>query len=362
MWWEVSPAQHAAVRIGPFTAVLSLTGHGAPMHKNSVFRTLIVGGSVGGLAAAHELLAVGVDVAVYERSRGTMEARGARLVKQPEVETLLLRLGLTAESVSVELMERQQLHLHATPTRYEAPQLMTAWDTVYRTLREPLAEVCYQLDSTLRRVQVEGDNVTAEFGDGYTARGNFLVGADGIGSATRRLLDPTARPTYAGYIALRGLEHESDLPEELVDLLTDRFTFFGASGMQMLCSLVPGREGETAKGSRRVNWVWYVNTGEHNLSQLLTGVSGRRFENFLPPGEVTSEVTEAVMAAAAEFLPKPLGQLVELSGLFMQPVFDLRPFRMVADHATLIGDAAGTVRPHTASGTSKAFEMAQRSR
>lgn len=28
---------------------------------------------------------------------------------------------------------------------------------------------------------------------------------------------------------------------------------------------------------------------------------------------------------------------------------------MMADHAALIGDAAGTVRPHTASGTSKAF-------
>lgn len=39
----------------------------------------------------------------------------------------------------------------------------------------------------------------------------------------------------------------------------------------------------------------------------------------------------------------------------MQPVFDLAPGRMVADHAALIGDAAGTVRPHTASGTSKAF-------
>ncbi|MFD3454521.1 hypothetical protein ACFWVC_20380 [Streptomyces sp. NPDC058691] len=36
-------------------------------------------------------------------------------------------------------------------------------------------------------------------------------------------------------------------------------------------------------------------------------------------------------------------------------MFDLPPRRMVADHAALIGDAAGTVRPHTASGTSKAF-------
>ena len=39
----------------------------------------------------------------------------------------------------------------------------------------------------------------------------------------------------------------------------------------------------------------------------------------------------------------------------MQPVFDVAPATMTGDHAVLIGDAAGTVRPHTASGTSKAF-------
>jgi 2-polyprenyl-6-methoxyphenol hydroxylase-like FAD-dependent oxidoreductase len=39
----------------------------------------------------------------------------------------------------------------------------------------------------------------------------------------------------------------------------------------------------------------------------------------------------------------------------LQPVFDVAPAAMADDHAVLIGDAAGTVRPHTASGTSKAF-------
>jgi 2-polyprenyl-6-methoxyphenol hydroxylase-like FAD-dependent oxidoreductase len=47
--------------------------------------------------------------------------------------------------------------------------------------------------------------------------------------------------------------------------------------------------------------------------------------------------------------------LVEHSAVFMQPVFDVPPATMTADHAVLLGDAAGTVRPHTASGTSKAF-------
>ncbi|MFF2852802.1 FAD-dependent monooxygenase [Streptomyces sp. NPDC058001] len=325
------------------------------MEPSRTARAVIVGGSLGGLAAAHELAAVGADVAVYERSAGNMRARGAGIVMQPEVEDLLGRLGVTAGEVCVELRERQYLHRHGQPDRYAMPQLMTSWDTLYRTLREPLDGVCYQLDSRLRRVTVEGAEVTAEFGDGYATRGNFLVGADGIGSATRRLLDPATRPSYSGYVAWRGLEPESAVPDELLDLLSGRFTSFGTEGQQMLCYLVPGAGGEVSEGARRVNWVWYTNVAERDLPRLLTSRSGRTYATFLPPGEILPEVGKELMATAEVALPPQFTRLIEVSDVFMQPVFDLAPYRMVADHAALIGDAAGTVRPHTASGTSKAF-------
>ncbi|AUA07975.1 monooxygenase [Streptomyces sp. SID8382] len=325
------------------------------MQRSKAARVVIVGGSVGGLSAAHELRAIGAEAAVYERSAGRMEARGAGVVMQPEVEALLVRLGLSAREVSVELRERQQLHLHGRATRYEAPQLMTSWDTLYRVLREPVAGLCYRLDSALRRVRVEGSEVTAEFADGYTTRGHFLVGADGIGSATRQLLDPATRPSYAGYVAWRGLEPESAVPGDLLEVLKGRFSFFGSDGLQMLCYLVPGPDGELAEGSRRVNWVWYMNVPEPDLARLLASRSGRPYTTFLPPGEILPEIASELGATADASLPAPFAQLVRLSNVFMQPVFDLAPHRMVADHAALIGDAAGTVRPHTASGTSKAF-------
>ncbi|MEV6229939.1 FAD-dependent monooxygenase [Saccharopolyspora shandongensis] len=325
------------------------------MPEKNTFTALIIGGSLGGLAAAHELRSIGAEITVYERSPGEMQPRGAGIVMQPEVEALLMRLGATARSVSVELHERQQLHLHGKPRRYVAPQLMTSWDALYRTLREPLADACYHLDSPLEAVRVEGHDVAATFANGHTAHGNFLVGADGIGPTTRALLDPATATTYAGYVAWRGLEPESALPDDLLDLLSDRFTFFGANGMQLLCYLVPGPNGELAEGARRVNWVWYVNTAEENLPRLLTGRSGRRYAHFLPPGELTPEITTELLALATDSLPPQLTTLVRLSHVFMQPVLDLSPRRMVADHAVLMGDAAGTVRPHTASGTSKAF-------
>lgn len=60
-------------------------------------------------------------------------------------------------------------------------------------------------------------------------------------------------------------------------------------------------------------------------------------------------------ALAERTLPGPFVELIGQSHVFMQPVFDLPPSRMVADRVMLLGDAAGTVRPHTASGTSKAL-------
>lgn len=79
-------------------------------------RALVIGGSLGGLAAAHELTAIGADVTVYERSVDRTQPRGAGIVMQAEVESLLARLGRSVPSVSVELTERQQLHRGAAPT------------------------------------------------------------------------------------------------------------------------------------------------------------------------------------------------------------------------------------------------------
>ena len=104
------------------------------------FTALVIGGSVGGLAAAHELRSIGADVTVFERSVDRTQPRGAGIVMQPEVESLLGRLGRSVPSVSVLLRERQQLHRDGRLSRYDAPQWMTAWDTLYAALREPLPD------------------------------------------------------------------------------------------------------------------------------------------------------------------------------------------------------------------------------
>jgi 2-polyprenyl-6-methoxyphenol hydroxylase-like FAD-dependent oxidoreductase len=314
----------------------------------------VVGGSLGGLAAAHELHAIGADVTIYERSRDRTQPRGAGIVMQPEVADLLGRLGHPVSSVSVLLQERQQLHRDGSLTRYRAPQWMTSWDNLFDALRRALPDGAYRLDSTFTSAVVDGDSVTAGFGD-HTVRSSLLIGADGVGSAVRTSMGVAGAPRFSGYVAFRGLELEATLPGELIDLLADRFTLFGVPGLQLLCYLVPGADGDTMPGNRRVNWVWYVNVGEPALAGLLTGRTGRRYDYFVPPGELTEQTTAWLGALAGTVLPPQFAELVGHSTVFLQPVYDMPGGPMLGDRTLLIGDAAGTVRPHTASGTSKAF-------
>lgn len=318
-------------------------------------RCLIIGGSLGGLAAAHEVRWTGADIAVYERSVDRTQPRGAGIVMQPEVAELLAKIDRSVPSVSVALSERQQLHRHGEPHRYSAPQWMTAWDTLYHALREPLGGESVRMNSTLTELSLDAGRVTAGFGDGHESTGDFVVGVDGIGSTTRQLLTGRNDLKYSGYVAFRGLEPEANVPEHLLALLAGRFTMFAVPGLQMLCYLVPGAGGQRAAGERRVNWVWYVNTAAARLTELMTARSGQRFDQFLPPGELTEQSQTALLELAARELPPQFAELIGVSRVFLQPVFDLPSAQMAADHIALIGDAAGTVRPHTASGTSKAF-------
>ena len=51
------------------------------------------------------------------------------------------------------------------------------------------------------RFEQDDDGVTAHFADGRTARGEVLVGADGLKSVVRAQLHGESEPRYAGYAA-----------------------------------------------------------------------------------------------------------------------------------------------------------------
>jgi 2-polyprenyl-6-methoxyphenol hydroxylase-like FAD-dependent oxidoreductase len=90
--------------------------------------------------------------------------------------------------------------------------------------------IAVEFDRRLTDAAIGADGVTATFDDGSRATGDLLVGADGIHSVTRRLIDPNA-PTgrYVGLTNFGGITHGAslDVEPEAWHMIFGRRAFFG---------------------------------------------------------------------------------------------------------------------------------------
>jgi 2-polyprenyl-6-methoxyphenol hydroxylase-like FAD-dependent oxidoreductase len=83
---------------------------------------------------------------------------------------------------------------------------------LYRALHQQAAARGVRVEYGRRLIdaQVTPGGVTARFADGATAAGDLLVGADGVHSVTRRLIDPAAPgPRYVGLVNFGGYTPDS---------------------------------------------------------------------------------------------------------------------------------------------------------
>jgi 2-polyprenyl-6-methoxyphenol hydroxylase-like FAD-dependent oxidoreductase len=325
-------------------------------------RALVIGGSMSGLLAALALGRHGWHADVYERVADPLAGRGAGIVAQPELKTILRALGLDADhdlgiEVAARLMFARDGRLtHTVPIA----QTMTAWDRVFFLLKAALPEANYHRRKELRRVEQSGQGVTAHFVDGTTAQGDILVGADGIRSTVRQQHLPEVAPLYAGYTAWRGLVPESAFPPALHEKLFEHFAFCLPANEQMLGYPVAGPGNDLRKGHRRYNFVWYRPASEaRELPHLLTDERGRMHALSIPPPLIAREVIASMRAAAAEVLAPQFNDMVGLCEQpFLQPIYDLEVPHMAFGRVAILGDAAFVARPHVGAGVAKAAQDA----
>ena len=325
-------------------------------------RVVVVGGSLGGLCAGLALRCVDCDVEICEKSPCEMESRGAGLVVQMELLQYLEQHGIaTREAISVPSRYRQYLAKDGSLVWGEASyQLMTSWSMIYQQLREVFPKEHYHHGRKLTGFDQDAFHVIARFENGREETCDVLVGADGANSTCRHQLLPEVSAQYAGYVAWRGVVEENAVATSVVDVFAEKFTFFQMPNSHILCYLIPGPEGEVAKGKRRLNWVWYWNVQEGEpLRTLMTDKVGLFRDYSVPQGAVREDLAEQQRAVAEEVLPEVFQQLVKATKEpFVQPIYDLSVPRMVFGHVCLLGDAAFVPRPHTASSTSKAVTNA----
>ncbi len=302
----------------------------------------IVGGGIGGVAAALSLYRAGFDVHVYEQARVVREV-GAGVQVSPNASCVLHALGLSEDLAA---MGVRPLAWH-----------QRRWDDGRTLLRTPLGEAViaafgfphYQmhradlLAALLRAVPPErlhfehrlvglvdhGDVVEAEFENGESALVDLLVGADGIHSTVQGILFGPRSAHFTGCAAYRGL-----VPVERL------------SGLDLEV---------TAE-------VW-MGPGRHFVHYF---VRDERLLNFVALVEQDSWTGESwtdrgdVATALAEYdgwHPQVRAILGAVDETFVWALFDRPPLeRWSVGRVTLLGDACHPMLPFMAQGAAQAIE------
>ena len=100
-------------------------------------RAIVIGGSMSGLFAGLQLRARGFAVDIYERVESELSGRGAGIVAQPNVPRAMRALGIDTADLGVEMTTRKILDAEGrTVVEMDCPQTLTAWERLYRILRD----------------------------------------------------------------------------------------------------------------------------------------------------------------------------------------------------------------------------------
>ena len=324
----------------------------------------IVGGSIAGCTAAIELLRAGHEVAVLERSRGGLTGRGAGIGTPLETITTLVSRGLIdADTPRIVVSEHPLASRQDANDRYGRRALtlplnmaLVNWSDLWRQLRFRVPDAIYVEGAEVISLRQDGDRVVLEDTAGQSGTYDLVLFADGYQSIGRRRLFPDLRPSYRGYVLWRGVLDESRMAESApLEAALYRLHYKGLPGNAVFY-FVPGRDGSTSPGNRRVNWACYIPVQAEALPGFLVDRHGRRHDHSLPPGSLRPGEEARLQDLMADHLPSYFAEIVSDSAdTFAQPIYSVTVPANAVGRMALLGDAGTVVPPFTGSGVFKAM-------
>jgi 2-polyprenyl-6-methoxyphenol hydroxylase-like FAD-dependent oxidoreductase len=323
-------------------------------------RVGIVGGSIGGCAAAIALHRAGCEVTVFERSRGQLKDRGAGIAIPVPLHDQLVGAGyLDATMPACRCSERTWVVRHGNAAygrvigRQRLSAVLNNWGVLWRTLRAGVPDEAYREGAGVSGVEADADGAALLFDDGRRERFDTLVGADGYRSRVRTAVNPGVHASFAGYVLWRGNYEESRLPHApRPDAIEARFVTVGFPGGHGIFFLMPEFDRGCEPGHRRVNWAVYTGLPD-----------GMVFDDpsSFAPGSLTPELIGFFERVLARHFPPYWADVIRRTGpeaMSLQPIYDVALPTYTSPRLVLVGDASTITRPHTASGATKALQDA----
>jgi salicylate hydroxylase len=308
-------------------------------------RVAIVGGGIGGLAAALFLRKAGLEATVYEQSPEAREV-GAGIVVAPNMVRPLRALGLEAP-------------LAACAVRLEAAWEFRRWQDGRVLSVQPMGDACERLygahcfvahradlqsllqdalpPAQLRlghrcvALRQDESEVTLEFAGLPAVKADAVIGADGIHSALRPLVAPAIEARFSGLCAFRCL------------VPADKAPAMALRPVQTLW-LGPGH-----------HFVHYPISGGRLVNVVAIGPAGDwRSESWSADGDIADLAREY-----AGWDDRVHQLIVSASSTKRWAMFDRSPLERWSDgRIALLGDAAHAMLPFFAQGAAQAVEDA----
>ena len=207
-------------------------------------KIIIAGAGLGGLAAASSLMKAGFEVEVYEQSPQLAEvgagiqisANAFHVLRDLGLADELLRVGVrpgayvfrlhdTGEELQRFELARDHEEKHGAPYvqmhRADFHEILAARA---RAARSDVIRLNHRLESFVETP----DHVEARFSNGHVARGDLLIGADGLKSVVRKQIVGETPATYTGDGAWRLLVPVERLPKPFLEPVMS--VFMGPGG------------------------------------------------------------------------------------------------------------------------------------
>ena len=320
---------------------------------------LIVGGGIGGLAAALSLHAAGIGCTVFEQVREPREL-GVGINTLPHAIKELAALGLLPALDRAGIRTRELIYANrfgqvvwreprGTDAGLDTPQFSIHRGKLHTVLldavRARLGDEAIRTGHRLMSFSERDSRVEARFElrdaqETITTDGDALVGADGIHSATRAAFYPgEGAPVWNGTMLWRGA---ADWPVH-----ADGRTMVIAGGMAAKFVFYPIHFDPASPARRLTNWAVMARVAD------AAGPPPRR-EDWNRPG-AWHEIEPLVRDRFRLDFVDPLA-LIRASGTFYEyPLCDRDPLpRWSFGRATLLGDAAHPMYPVGSNGASQA--------